>query len=165
MHNLKVMQNKTRYGKKTYQALGQMLIKKRPEIAEELLTYCNRTGETDISRIPDFYKKFCEHLQINPLEYIGKLPVEEKLKIRRLFIGVLLKIYNQQIFNLPHTAPVTRLGFAKELSDCLHLSQASISVLIPQVIFEEKTYEEFSLSIQYIVSKIIPGTNGNIKEG
>lgn len=146
------MHPQTRYGKKTYTTLGKILVQTHPEVANELLPFCQVTGETDLEKIPGYFKRFCEHMQIDPLEYVGKLFQQDKLKMRRLFVGAMLTIYNRHAFHQPHTNPIIRSGFVKKLSDCQSVGISAISQLIRQVIFDENTYEEFKGKIIEVVT-------------
>lgn len=154
-----------RYGKKTYTTLGRLLVKKRPEIAEELLAYCQLVGETDLDKIPDFFKRFCEYLHLNPDEYTGKLKDPAKQNVRRLFIGAMLHLYNRHAFHQPHTNPVMRSGFVSRLSDCQGVDISRISHVIRQVMLEEKVYDDFRTKLESIVTHLKQFTNSQIETG
>jgi hypothetical protein len=153
------------YGKKTYEALGRTLVLKHPGIADELLPYCQVIGETDLGKIPEYYRRFCELQGLNPDDYKGRFYDREKLRIRRVFIGVMLHIYNRHIFHQPSKAPpIMRNGFVARLSDFLNINRGGVSQLIRQVIFDEKTYDEFRISIEQIVLLLKP-ENGKAETG
>jgi hypothetical protein len=142
------------YGKKTYIALGKMLLSKHPDVAEQLLTYCRVSGDTNLDNIPIYFHRFCDINQLTPSDYTGRLVSQDKLRMRRLFVGAMLHIYNEHIFHQPHTSPLMRNGFVKKLSECQNIKKAWMSRLIRQVIFDEKVYEAFRIDIQNIVSQL-----------
>lgn len=134
----------TRLGKKGYAQLGYLLVKKYPEVAKELMVYCRLTGDNDLDRIPVYFKRFCEFYQINPLDYIGKIGNSGKVRTRRVFIAAILNIYDENIFVRYEKSPVMVLNFSKKLGETLAISDTWICMLIPQILFEMKTYPDFA---------------------
>lgn len=148
-----------RLKKRDYQIIGAVLVRQYPEIAEKLMPYTIRSGETDFSQIPIYFKKYCEHMQVDPLKNIGPFKHQEnfreKMQIRLLFIGAMLYTYNQHIFSLPKGAPrKLRISFVSTLSDCLSTHKSSISRLIDQVISWIHNFPEFRAQIIEIANTL-----------
>lgn len=145
------------HSKRVYMALGKMLLHKHPDIAETLLPYCQVTGESDLSKLPVYFKRFCEIRNIEPTEHKGNIKntdQKNKMHERRLFIACVLHIYNQHIFHVDGTTPIMRTGFVKAISDCNSIDLSNASQTIRKVIFFEKVYEDFRNEIKETVLKL-----------
>lgn len=143
-----------RYGKKTYMQLGMVLMKKHPDVAQSLLPYCQTKPTESLEHLPDYFKRFCEYYQINPLEHVGKLPTAEKQRIRRVFIGSMLTIYDEKVFHQSEIAPIIYRGFVARMAELLSAKPSRISLLIRQIMFEERTYPDFAEEITNTVAHL-----------
>lgn len=143
------------HSNRTYEALGRVLLHKHPELAEELLPLCQTEGETDMNKIPGYFKKFCELRQVNLMENIGDLRSNrERMENRMLFVATMLHIYNYHIFHTHGAPPIFRRGFVKSLAECISISPSNISQLIRNVMVHERVYDSFRADIQSIVPQL-----------
>lgn len=149
-----------RYGKKEYLALGRILVRKRPELAAELLPQSNQqNNQTDRALIPKLFESFCNLYNCQPFELRGKLKKTEQHKHRRIFISTILHFYAVEVYSHPPSSPVIPTGISKALVECLGIKKAAISILIRNVLYDYRNYEDFSNEVQSLVSSLKLITN------
>lgn len=148
--------------KKAYQQIGHIVVNHYPELAQKLIPYTEPSGETDFSLIPKFFKRFCEIMQINPLEHTGPVYRFEKMEIRRLFLGVIAYIYNRHIFLLQPGTPISfkRSGFFNAISNVLNSHPSQVIRQVEKVIFYQQQFPELREQIISIASILNPQTDG-----
>src|SRR5688572_21716529 len=102
-------------GNKQYAALGRLLTRMKPDVAQELMSYCREEPpptETNLQKIPLLYKKFT---QIMP---------DKTVQARRVFIASMLHMYKPSLFQnsgrdvFNHSSYiVVKAGFYRILSE------------------------------------------------
>lgn len=144
-----------RYGKKEYLALGRILVRRRPDLAAELLPLSNQqNNQTDRSLIPKLFESFCNLYNCQPADLRGKLKKATQHKHRRIFISVVLYFYAVEVYSHPPSSPVIPIGLSKSLAECLVIKKAAISILIRNVLNDYRNYEDFSNEVQSLVSSL-----------
>lgn len=139
-------------GQKKYAALGKLLLKKRPEVASELMMYLNSdSSETRLDLIPQYFQTYCRIKNIDPFNCTGKLDTHAKMRDRRVFIAAILVMYCKQVYQQPTDQLVLPYGIVKKLEKCLSISKAYASVIIRQVINEHRIYEDFREEVTGII--------------
>lgn len=111
--------NATLSGRKYYAAIGRLLCENRPEVANELSTLIR--GETNLTLLPSYLQKFTTITHFDYNRLIGPLYKSAVIENRRLFIGVILTIYQ------PHTR-----SLQVSLAKILHLDKGQMSRLIDE---------------------------------
>lgn len=147
----------TSLGKKNLLLLGKLLISQRPEVAHELLsTYGPPQSpvEHDVSKIDQIYQSYCRIRSIEPHDYTGALYKSSKVDVRRVFIAVVLHIYNPQVFHQPLDSIIVNIGLVKKLSEVFQQDNGNMSKTIRKVIAWERQYEDFALIVNQIIEQI-----------
>lgn len=143
------------YGNKAYLALGKLLVRQRPEIAEELLPFCDvETNETDMQKMPAFFLRF--QSSAPSVAYAKEHGTKNQ---RNLFIAVILKLYACQVFSHPPASPVMKYGLVKGICDTLGMKKANTSIQIRQVLFDYKHYQDFRELIDKIAAELKQNQN------
>lgn len=142
--------------KKDYQLLGRLLLKQKPEIAKELFHACiePKPIETDLSRIPALFARFCAFRGISPSDYTGPLYKTSKTTLRRVFIGAILRMYAPEVYNMPENCLVLKRGIVKQLELTLCGKVDAASRVIRKVIAEERVYEDFRAQVAMTVEQL-----------
>lgn len=134
--------------------LATLLLKKRPDIAEELLPLAMASDTKNIENIPEYYNLFCKINKLDPKKFKGKLYKRDLVKKRGMFILAMVHIYNQNVLYIPSTAPIMRNGFVNKLSCQIGISSATISYHIRQMLFNVSTYENDKKEIEVIIEQL-----------
>lgn len=149
----------TSFTRKQYAFLGKIFIQKEPNIAAKLIDlYLPKLEpiEKDYTKIPAYYIDFCRVQQIKPQDYIGALHKTSKVNVRRIFIAVMLHLYEPGLFQQPvDDLILNREGLSKNLSNLFQVKKHSISATIREVVMWEKQYDDFSSSVNQIIERII----------
>lgn len=127
--------------------LGKILLSKKPELAQALISEylpgVAQPMETDLEKIPMFFKRFCQIKQLHASEYIGALYKNSKIDMRRLFVAAIIVLYQ------PHT----RL-LSKYISETLQQDPGDTSRMIQQMKFRYDKIEEFKCEVDELVNRI-----------
>lgn len=145
------------YGNKAYLALGKLLVKKRPEIAAELLPIAQ--SEKDFSNIPAFFHQFCAHRKLSP-ENLTKPKTKEDFDERRYFIGAMLMIYAQHVYSHPPAYPVLPYSIGARIREVLLMPKSVISAQIRQVLSDYRHYDFCRDQIDHISHHLKSSTHG-----
>lgn len=148
--------------KKYYHTLGRLVVAKQPEVAHQLLSeYCLKVvpSETDYSRMPLLWDRFCFAQGIKSGDYVGTQRSSSKVDIRRLFIAAMLHLYQPHAYHHPKDSILLKKGFQRRLAETLNLDEGWVNRLIRQVIARERVYEEFSMNVQLTVKMISNAQN------
>ena len=150
-------------GKMQYLLLGKLLVMRHPEVAQRLLVQIEHDPPlTDLSRIPELYTVFCELINVDPPTFRGPLFSTNKVDIRRLFVSVILHLYNPQVYSHPsNNIIIPHNGFIKTLSEFFHVNRGYMSRFIRETIVMEKVYEEYRQKVEQIREGIINKTLPN----
>ncbi len=122
--------------------LGQLLITKKPDVATELLQYIPPM-ESDLSKIPGFFKAFCKLQGISQAEYIGALYSHSKTDTRRLFVACMLAMYGPG-----------KKYLQKHLTEAIGGHQSNTSSMITEVEFRYRKIADYKHEVDGIVSKL-----------
>lgn len=100
--------------------LASLLLKRRPEIAEELLHQCPlpEPPEEDINRIPDYFEAYCQVIGL-PAEKVQLKINRTAAEHRRIFIAVILRIYHPEVYERPDVYFKPSRGIGRKLRECL----------------------------------------------
>jgi hypothetical protein len=151
--------------KQQYVLLGKLLHQKKPHIADEIIsTWFPKQDPTeqDLTRIGPLFYAFCALQNLIPEDHIGPVFKTSKVNIRRLFVAVMIHLYNPDVFSQPIDNIILKKGFVRQLSQVLKLKDANISLMIREVIMWEKQYEDFAASVSFVINEI--STNGSTEE-
>lgn len=147
------------FTRKQYAFIGKIFIQKEPQIAAKLIDlYLPKTEpvEKDYSKIPAYYIDFCRVQGLLPQDYIGALHKTSKVNVRRVFIAVMLHLYEPVLFQQPvDDLILNREGLSKNLSNLFQVRKHSISATIREVVMWEKQYDDFSSSVNEIIEKLL----------
>lgn len=131
---------------KNVQLLGQMLLKRRPDVANELLTECMEQMSApvkDTSLIGYYFESYCK---LNGIEIRSFLDSKKNHAIsqkRKEFIGLILKIYHPYIFKGKCDFFKAKNGLITNLANTLKISRGNASELVQEVYIWVTTYEDF----------------------
>jgi hypothetical protein len=150
-------------GKKQYLLLGKLLVMRHPEVADRLLVQIEQDPpEKDLSRIPELYNSFCALVNIDPSTFQGPLHQTHKVDIRRLFVSIILHLYNPQVYHHPNDSIFLRQGLTIALSTLLKINDGHMSRFIRETIMMEKVYEEYRQKVEQAMNGL---TNKNSSHG
>lgn len=143
-------------GKKELQLLGKLLIRDHPEIASNLYAvHCQpQPTETDLSKIPALFHKFCKIKGISPDECTPDTYCPGKCTgkhFRLLFVAVALHLYKPEIFNQPTGSFVIFGGFCITLTRLFNYqSRSKVSEIVREAVSWEKHYDDFRAEVERI---------------
>lgn len=134
--------------KKQHQLLGYLLIKTKPEIAQELLDRytTDDTVITDHMLMQNFFREFLQSTS----SFAGSKSIAN-----RTFIASMIRVYQPELSHQPREAMVVKRGFVKHLADVLQQKPSNISAMIRQVIIWEQSYDDFRQNVMQFSSLII----------
>lgn len=147
---------------KNIQMLGQMLLKRRPDLANEFLQECLQQINApvkDTSLIGYYFDSYCELLGITKSEMVDRKHDHEMNRKRNVFIGMVLKIYHPYIFSgeWPYFKP--KNGLVTNLSTTLKTSKGNTSVNIKKAVRWIHIYADYRQSVESAYSLIIGQSN------
>ena len=129
-------------GPKFYAILGKMLCEQKPDIASELSNQLE--GETDLSKLSNYLVTFCQQQEIHSSFITGALFKNSLIEKRRLFVGVILAIYQ------PHTR-----ALAISLANLLRMHKQQMSRMIEETNVRYKSNcEDFKVHVDLLVDKM-----------
>lgn len=140
----------TGLGKRQYNLLGKLLANHHPDMARQLLErFCPdiQPPEQDLSVMKDYFTRYCRLRDLEPNEYRGPLFKSGKVKERKIFIGVMLHLYDPRVYYQPQDSIILRKGLVKELCGVLDYHMCEISKHIREALLFEKIYEEFRTEV------------------
>ena len=137
---------------KQFLLLGKLLVKRHPELATELMQEVteDEPQETDLSKIESYFQSFCEQMNIDPHEYKGGVKKRSKTHIRRLFVSVMIHIYQPQSFRQPTNQIIITYGFNRTISQVLGLNEAYMCRVVRDAIGVEKIYQDYREQVDEI---------------
>lgn len=150
------------YGRKEFAILGRLLLTKKPEIANELIsTYlpAKEAIETDQSKIGYFFLVFCKVQDIDLNEYLGPVYKSNKVAVRRLFIACILNLYAPHVFIHPLQNTSINRGLIKQLANTLQWDKQPVSVMVRQIVLWQNQYKDFSDQVSEVLEKMIESQN------
>lgn len=143
-------------GKKQHQLLGWLLIRHKPELAQELLgSYSDQRptlSDAEGRMIGRYYSAF---VKITYQVDLGK-----PTNARRLFIGAMIRIYHPGLHQQPADALMIRPGLVSQLARVTLQKEANVSTMIRQVLFQEKVYDDFREQVDLITQKLLHDGTG-----
>jgi hypothetical protein len=145
------------FSKKHYAILGRLVLQKEPETARKLLSIYlpqEKPVEDDFSKIPDLFLKFCTANDIDREDYFSSASKSSKVSTDRLFIAVVLHLFNPAVYNQPTDQIILRYGLVRSIGLVLKQKESNVSTMIRQVILWEKQYEDFAGSVKEIIEKL-----------
>lgn len=128
------------------QILGKLLMIKKPEVAKELIQYIPKQSdafESDLSKVPHYFKLFCQLQSLEPNEYTGPLYKSSKIDKRRFFIAVILSLYH----------PQKRL-LQKYISETLQQDPSATRRMMLEVEFRYQNLPDFKDQVNAVVDQI-----------
>jgi hypothetical protein len=136
--------------------IGRLLKRLHPEIATSIIEQYIRPSEDpcDFSQIPDIFDKFCLLNEISPKDIKGPLEKRAQFDNRKLFISVMIRIFNPQIHHHPQDAIILRPGFNSQISTFLGIGQYVTTKTIRIAIVHERVYEEYRERVDEITTKL-----------
>ena len=150
-------------GKKSLILVAQLLIKKHPDLAEQLLIEHNRAYikplETDESKISLFFAAFCNELAIDPKDYSGPLFKSNLVDKRNLFVSIMLDIYNPQCYSQPLDNIQLTPRFPTAIGQVLKFTASTSSRAIRNSILMKKLDEGFEKEAARVKKAILKKVN------
>lgn len=148
----------TLLNKQQYALLGFLLLKQKPDVANELLEdYLPKreAPENDIRKIEDFYQQFCQLKGLEAEDIRGPLYKTSKVEIRRQFIAAILHLYLPHVYDQPDEyIMIGKSGVAKRLAAVFCITKERISQVVREAVFFEKQYQDFSESVASIIKEL-----------
>lgn len=131
-----------------YMILGRMVQQRYPEIAEMLIPQIEATGEKDLTLVKQYLQKFCEANNITTAKLQGTIKDQPTARLRRVFIGAILFIFNSKIFDQPkNTKPVLTRGLLSKISELQRINRSSVTKQVTAIIFYARVYEDFKQDV------------------
>ena len=142
--------------------IGRQLIKKHPELANELLNEAEtshiQAATTDYSMLPEILKSFSKHMGIEPEEITGDIHRSRaKTQVRRMFIALCLKVYDPDFLS-PNKSSKMRTGIRDSIAGVLDMNPNKVSNLAGYASFSYNVkrgeYKAFSEKVDEIYNNI-----------
>jgi hypothetical protein len=142
---------------KQYHLIGWFLARTDPQKAASIIdTYIKPAPRcNDFEQIPAFLQHFSQLKDIQPIQIKGALMKRQLVDTRKLFISVMIRIYNPQVYNHPKDGMVFTYGFSIYLAELLQLKQSHISRTIRECIMEERVYEQTRRAVDEIEKQLM----------
>lgn len=148
------------YGNKAFLTIGKLVVKTKPDLAAELLQFhTHQDNLQDRNLINPIFKKFCK-LQDAQEEATRDIQDKRHRHLRRIFIGVILKLYCRQVFDHPPNQPVLPYNIVKPIHLCLNTCRSGISQTIRQVLSDYRNYEDFRDEVDQLSEQLKSIQNG-----
>lgn len=153
-------------GKKEYQLLGKLLVQRHPEIAGEFLASFIevKAHETDVSKLADYFTKFCKMQKLEPDSYRGALRAGSSVEIRRQFVSCMIHMYCPAAFVQPSDARVLRYKFLRTISLVLRIDESYVRRIVQEAIMQEKVYDDYKEKISEQLKLLQIINNGDSKK-
>lgn len=143
---------------KNIQLLGQMLLKRRPDVANELLTECleQMTAPVkDTSLINYYFQNFCQYHNIDIEKFLSSRKNHSISQKRKEFIGLILKIYHPYLFQKKYEFFKPKNGMVTNLASTLRISRGNASEIVQEVFVWISTYQDFRQTVNDTYQSII----------
>ncbi len=152
-----------------YRLIGKLLLIRMPEVAEDLLKIHQdekakldeaKPLEIDHEKIFLYFINFCKIKKREPFEYIGYTRDRNRVAERLEFVAVILHLYNPSLFVaskeflLLKGYGIAGNGLTRSLSRVLSVYDSNACRMVRQVIFMEKTYEDFKEKVNELFNKL-----------
>lgn len=142
-----------------FHKIGRNLLRKDPHffrLLEDEVKECQEKSITNTSLISAYFHYFCEYKGLSPEEVraIARRGGLELMTIRRLFIAVILKQYDQLYFEGIAGRMADKLR--QSISDCLNCHEVWVSNVAPSVIHELRNLKGYVQEVQSIIDAIQP---------
>ena len=137
--------------------VGYQLLKRRPEVADELL---NETPlPSDSNRVPSelipvYFQLFCVVFNYDPAWLVNTKNSHHVTEIKRFFAGAILKIYHPNAWDNPNTYFQLQTGIVKHLSETIGMKKANTSNMLYQVHKWVRQYDDFEEEVNHIHSHL-----------
>lgn len=134
--------------------IGVAIYKLHPEMAIRCLKDIERVKplESNVKKIPDYFNKFCAFKQIDGINC--KLHTKtEYVRLRHVFIAVIIKLYNPELLSSIHTFRMKRqlrVAIAKTIKT--HVTWVSQS--LDTVVVRLKVYDDFQQEVRETIEAI-----------
>jgi len=128
-----------------YVIVGRMLKKRHPELAMQLLKEAEQekieAATEDYSLLPEIFKKFCKAIDIEASMILGEISKNgglvradrERSKLRALFIGLAVKIYDPEILANIRTGKL-KIGLRSAIAQTLNMNESKVSAVVSNAI-------------------------------
>lgn len=140
------------------QMLGRILIKKRPDLANEFLQECMEQMAApvkDTSLIGYYFEAYCTEIGTQKDVMLSSNKDHSVSKRRKEFIGLVLKIYHPYIFTNKCICFKPTKGLITSLSLTLQMNKGNVSHAVQEVCKWIELYQDFKVGIETLYGKII----------
>jgi hypothetical protein len=141
------------FGRREYAILGRLLLSKKPDIANELITAYlphEEPKETELNKVYKLLMAFCAVNNLSISDCTG--PGRSQTTNRRIFICCIIHLYAPQFLN--DTTLYVNRGLVLELTKILHSQRDRVSRLIRQAILWKNSYPDFAEQVQISLAKM-----------
>jgi hypothetical protein len=142
-----------------YHKIGQAARVKDPiffRLLEDFVKDCQETSITDTALINSYFFFFCQYKGVAPEEIraVARRGSLELMSVRRQFIAVILKLYDQLYYEGVAQRMTDKLR--KNISDCLNCNEIWVSNVAPSVKHELRNLKGYDNEVQIIIDAIQP---------
>lgn len=138
-----------------YARLGRAVFAQHPELVEQLL---NGDGEhidpqeSDLSKLPYYFHKFCDQQGLNAPDYVGFVRSVHRNYKRKVFVAAILHLYHPSVYTQtkPKAFKLWDTGLSRHLSTLLGMAESNMSNLIKQVV-RWHDYDDFKGEVETAV--------------
>jgi hypothetical protein len=139
--------------------LAKELIKKRPDVAVQLLIDINEQNRAlinDTSLIKYYFDCFCDLTEQDKEELVTIKNKYQILERKRQFCGLVLKLYQPAAFDKGQQYFQPQKGLIINLANTLNADKGNVSKMLHEVLTHVRAYKDFRASIEYLYQQIIP---------
>ena len=146
-------------GEHDYFKVGRAVQAKDPIFFRKLTDYikeCQDKSVKDTALINTYFHYFCLQQQIEAahIRAVARRGGLELMNTRRLFIAVILKLYDQLYYEGVAGRMADKLR--QRIADCLNCHEVWVSTVAPSVIHELRNLKGYQQEVQYIIEAIEP---------
>jgi len=137
--------------------IGYQLLKRRPDIATEILTEYIATSKSqieDTSLISWYFDAFCESISQSREDIVNIKNNYSFHERKREFVGLVIKIYHPAVFSSNADFFQPQRGMITNLSSTLNVNKGNVSRMLSEVLVRLRAYDDFKLSIENLYNKI-----------
>lgn len=138
-----------------YARLGRAVFAQHPELVESLLSGDSEHVEpleSDLTKLPYYFHRFCEQQHLEPAEYVGFVRSVHRNYKRKVFVAAVLHLYQPSVYvqHKPKAFKLWDSGLSRRLSDLLGIAESNMSNLIKQVV-RWHDYDDFKGEVEAAV--------------
>jgi hypothetical protein len=129
-----------------YATLGRRVVAEFPSVAAKLLDTPPLAQLQDLGHIEKYYLSTAR-------------PTEKKHRIKhdKVFVCLILHLYNPVVFHQPMDDMRVRMGLLKKLCEVMGYKQSHIHLMVREVVTSYKIYEDFKAQVDTAIKEVDNG--------